>query len=146
MGNHRIIFYRIIMRLILNIFLKTIHMGKVTKLWLSCGTWFCYQLIAKPGKKTAAVSWPDPYITKKTPMLVAQILATNFDFVPGWWCWFLCGKSAQLPRIVFVVHYTGIEDWMRLSSLHSQCLATIHQAKFLVPFQVLPKLWPGGLL
>ena len=25
-------------------------------------TWFCYQLIAKPGNKTAAVSWPDPYI------------------------------------------------------------------------------------
>ena len=23
-------------------------------------TWFCYQLIAKPGNKTAAVSWPDP--------------------------------------------------------------------------------------
>ena len=29
-----------------------------------CGclvTWFCYQLIAKPGNKTATVSWPDPY-------------------------------------------------------------------------------------
>ena len=24
-------------------------------------TWFCYRLIAKPGNKTAAVSWPDPY-------------------------------------------------------------------------------------
>ena len=24
-------------------------------------TWFCYQLIAKPGNKTAAPSWPDPY-------------------------------------------------------------------------------------
>ena len=24
-------------------------------------TWFCYQLIAKPGNKTAAVSWPDPF-------------------------------------------------------------------------------------
>ena len=24
-------------------------------------TWFCYQLIAKPGNKTAAHSWPDPY-------------------------------------------------------------------------------------
>ena len=31
----------------------------------NCGclvTWFCYQLIAKPGNKTAAVSWPDPYV------------------------------------------------------------------------------------
>ena len=30
----------------------------------NCGclvTWFCYQLIAKPGNKTAAVPWPHPY-------------------------------------------------------------------------------------
>ena len=30
-----------------------------------CGclvTWFCYHLIAKPGNKTAAPSWPDPYV------------------------------------------------------------------------------------
>ena len=30
-----------------------------------CGclvTWFCCQLIAKPGNKTAAPSWPDPYL------------------------------------------------------------------------------------
>ena len=29
-----------------------------------CGclvTWFCYRLIAKPGNKIAAPSWPDPY-------------------------------------------------------------------------------------
>ena len=29
--------------------------------WGCLVTWFCYQLIAKPGNKTAAVSWPDPY-------------------------------------------------------------------------------------
>ena len=31
----------------------------------NCGclvTWICYQLIAKPGNKTAAVPWPDPYL------------------------------------------------------------------------------------
>ena len=30
----------------------------------NCGclvTWFCYQLIAKPGNKTATGPWPDPY-------------------------------------------------------------------------------------
>ena len=30
----------------------------------NCGclvTWFCYKLIAKPGNKTVAVPWPDPY-------------------------------------------------------------------------------------
>ena len=32
---------------------------------LSCGclvAWFCYQLIATPGNRAAAVSWPDPYV------------------------------------------------------------------------------------
>ena len=38
-----------------------------TCIWVrlrNCGclvTWFCYHLIAKPGNKTAEVSWPDPY-------------------------------------------------------------------------------------
>ena len=34
----------------------------------NCGclvTWFCYQLIAKPGNKTATVSWPDPYTIQR---------------------------------------------------------------------------------
>ena len=30
--------------------------------WDCLVTWFCYQLIAKPGNKTAPVPWPDPYI------------------------------------------------------------------------------------
>ena len=36
----------------------------------NCGclvTWFCYQMIAKPGNKTATVSWPDPYINHWWP-------------------------------------------------------------------------------
>ena len=39
------------------------------RIWVrlrNCGclvTWFCYQLIAKPGNKAATVSWPDPYIS-----------------------------------------------------------------------------------
>ena len=38
------------------------------RIWVrsrNCGclvTWFCYQLIAKPGNKTATVLWPDPDI------------------------------------------------------------------------------------
>ena len=38
-------------------------MLKTTWVRLQCGcfvTWFCYQLIAKPGNKTAAPLWPDP--------------------------------------------------------------------------------------
>ena len=44
------------------------------KIWVrsrNCGcpvTWFCYQLIAKPGNKTAAVSPPDPYSHELTSL------------------------------------------------------------------------------
>ena len=34
-----------------------------------CGclvTWFCYQMIAKPCNKTAAPSWPNPYLYRKS--------------------------------------------------------------------------------
>ena len=46
---------------------------KTNRIWVrsqNCGclvTWFCYQLIAKPGNKTATVPWPDPYILKRSP-------------------------------------------------------------------------------
>ena len=42
---------------------------------LNCGclvTWFCYQLIAKPGNKTAAVSWPDPFIVGWLPHMIIE--------------------------------------------------------------------------
>ena len=31
--------------------------------WACLVTWFCYHLIAKPGKRTGTPLWPDPYIT-----------------------------------------------------------------------------------
>ena len=39
-----------------------------------CGclvTWFCYQMIAKPGNKTATPSWPDPYMIKRQNLPLA---------------------------------------------------------------------------
>ena len=57
------------------------------RIWVrsrNCGclvTWFCYQLIAKPGNKTAAVSWPDPYHQSSTCLFqwqgIWQIYSTN---------------------------------------------------------------------
>ena len=41
----------------------------------NCGclvTWFCYQLIAKPGNKTAAVSWPDTNVFSKMSAVLPQ--------------------------------------------------------------------------
>ena len=40
-------------------------------------TWFCYQLIAKPGDKTAAVSWPDPYTYTGISTDIVSTLSPN---------------------------------------------------------------------
>ena len=48
----------------------------------NCGclvTWFCYQLIAKPGNKSATVPWPDPYGITETK----RNLQENFDVSTG---------------------------------------------------------------
>ena len=41
----------------------------------NCGclvTWFCYELIAKPGNKTVAVSWSNPYVLRMKRSVVAE--------------------------------------------------------------------------
>ena len=53
---------------LIDTFWTTLYQHSTLYLWVrsrNCGclvNWFCYQLIAKPGNKTAAVSWPDQYI------------------------------------------------------------------------------------
>ena len=37
--------------------------------WGCLVTWFCYQMIAKPGNNTATLSWPDPYDITSTKSL-----------------------------------------------------------------------------
>ena len=61
----------------------------------NCGclvTWFCYQLIAKPGNKTAAVLWPDPYVEFYTELVenlekvgCEQTKISDFNY--GWKLW-----------------------------------------------------------
>ena len=50
----------------------------------NCGclvTWFCYQLIAKPGNKTAAVSWPHPYnVMQSAPKTFVTTRQTELVF------------------------------------------------------------------
>ena len=53
------------------------------KSW-NCGclvTWFCYQLIAKPGNKTAAVLWLDPYCIYKC--FVFLVVGGYIGFTPS---------------------------------------------------------------
>ena len=53
----------------LTLYVLNVSEGSLTYIYIwvrtrNCGclvTWFCYQLIAKPDNKTAAILWPDPY-------------------------------------------------------------------------------------
>ena len=57
------------------------------KIWVRprrCGclvTWFCYQLIAKPGNKTAALPWPDPYICCDCFIFARSIIHLYSNFI-----------------------------------------------------------------
>ena len=52
----------------------------------NCGclvTWFCYLLIAKPGNKTAEVSWPDPYTAPISfTSMCKQVFCQSYRY---WW-------------------------------------------------------------
>ena len=70
----------------------------------NCGcivTWFCYQLIAKPGNKTAAVLWPDPYV-KQTVFVITMVVS------PTTKCWLDTDYSAKwvtsCSRVQWVYH------------------------------------------
>ena len=60
-----------------------------------CGcfvTWFCYQMIAKPGNKTAPSSWPDPFIcdTFEIYHILVSIIHIYKYFV--WECYWKCNR------------------------------------------------------
>ena len=55
----------------------------------NCGslvTWFCYQLIAKPGNKTAAVSWPDQYRLNTVHTVPAWRVKYSINLVCDYFC------------------------------------------------------------
>ena len=70
----------------------------------NCGclvTWFCYQLIAKPGNKTAAVSWPHPY-----DVTVPYLLTVDWLIII--WKWTLPIMSKLLKLFNFMWKCYGI--------------------------------------
>ena len=102
-----------------------------------CGclvTWFCYHLIAKPGNKTAAPSWPDPYIISwdkaahlSTPRTIK--LPWIFPRAPLTFN----GLPMGLPEIIRVI-LTGIHTYMHIVHLCSgygcHLGSGVHQAIF----------------
>ena len=68
--------------------LQTMLTRFLSLIWVksrNCGclvTWFCYQLIAKPGNKTATVPWPDPVCTR-LPLEVFISYCPNWHVLDG---------------------------------------------------------------
>ena len=74
----------------------------------NCGclvTWFCYQLIAKLGKKTATVSWPDPYTDWDQYVIGLQHLSWCIELNFIHLSWLQCLNSLR-PRNTYLHQYT----------------------------------------
>ena len=74
----------------------------------NCGcliTWFCYQLIAKPGNKTATVSWPDPYVQNLIILWVyGQGFLYNIIYFPD------MGKCVSASSVLFKMCYRSVQS------------------------------------
>ena len=77
----------------------------------NCGclvTWFCYQLIAKPGNKTTRVSWPDPYrpwyrsISTLDQSMACCLIAASHYLNQCWLEIIIIYKSAILQKMSII--------------------------------------------
>ena len=105
---------------------------KLIYIWVrsrNCGclvTCFCYQLIAKPGNKTAAVSWPDPYditrwwLSRKCWVRMAdnQSNQTNAYYLPRWHSFTIrFGIESPLSKAIFAQPETQSSGNTRRNSI-----------------------------
>ena len=88
----------------------------------NCGclvTWFCYQLIAKPGNKTAAVSWPDRYTKFKDaspawPISPLEYCNYNIRYHRLKWRHMSCVRS---HRLIYHPYIKGTEVDVKSTSI-----------------------------
>ena len=76
----------------------------------NCGclvTWFCYQLIAKPGNKTATVSWPDPsgYKIHFELILTFDHQAKNISILTSFCSRFWPNSAFPVPSLSKLCHH-----------------------------------------
>ena len=78
----------------------------------NCGclvTWFCYQLIAKPGNKTATVSWPDPYVNSNwsysPEMVKLGCDLCDLDLWPWRFAWTLLWSLVITPENFMMIRW-----------------------------------------
>ena len=68
-------------------------------------TWFCYQLIAKPGNKTAAVSWPDPNVHHQASMIYIE------DYIYGTNVYRYYSSHLYLLTFIPKLQFSTVEVW-----------------------------------
>ena len=77
----------------------------------NCGclvTWFCYQLIAKPGNKTAAVPWLDPYANCISDHQLASPIGLNPQML-----WVVARCCELWPNVVSCAPQLPVSpDWL----------------------------------
>ena len=91
-------------------------------------TWFCYQLIAKPDNKSAAVSWPNPYnlsficssllcelILGEPPNWLNPIIRTPSKAHWSMWCWFTSFCEYSLSHKICT--WSVADTWNKLLTL-----------------------------
>ena len=89
-------------------------------------TRLCYQLIAKPGNKTAAVSWPDPYIQHMTLRLIKEaILIFEFKLLSNLSKGYVyCNGNVWYEGVLRLqASYSILAQFPRIAHLHHDSLA-----------------------
>ena len=66
-----------------------------SRMCASLVTWFCYQMIAKPGNKTGPISWPGPY--------TLQIIHAKSSLASTWLVWHYRVNSMVLIRQQIII-------------------------------------------
>ena len=93
-------------------YICTMYMGQVNKGVCGClVTWFCYQMIAKPGNKRATSLWLDPYIYI---YIYIWVRSRNCGFLVTWFCYQLIAKPGNKTATVpwpdpYIYIYNGTE-------------------------------------
>ena len=77
--------------------------------WACLVTWFCYHLIAQPGNKTGAPSWPDPYC------LFVNIWLSNLALTLTHWHIFKVTCVVNSAAMMDIAHIDSICWWWHTS-------------------------------
>ena len=95
----------------------------------NCGclvAWFCYQFIAKPGNKTAAVPWPDPYeihlyrlkSCSRVVVLISCLkeIATAYQWMCDCHKWTIFLSRSCLTHLPLAPHIYASVNWVCIGS------------------------------